>query len=62
MLFRSLYVVQTTVVQTWYKYIKRKELDVYDDEKLSLPELASDESFFNQLLSDFNAGKLTPAK
>ena len=26
------------VVQTWYKYIKRKELDVYDDEKLSLPE------------------------
>ena len=25
------------VVQTWYKYIKRKKLDVYDDEKLTLP-------------------------
>ena len=26
------------VVQTWYKYIKRKKLDVYDEEKISLPE------------------------
>jgi hypothetical protein len=26
------------VVQTWYKYIKRMKLDVYDDEKLSLPK------------------------
>ena len=26
------------VVQTWYKYIKRMKLDVYDEEKISLPE------------------------
>ncbi len=25
------------VVQTWYKYIKRKKLDVYDEEKIKLP-------------------------
>ena len=26
------------VVQTWYKYIKRMKLDVYSEEKISLPE------------------------
>ena len=26
------------VVQTWYKYIKRLKFDVYDEEKISLPE------------------------
>ena len=26
------------VVQTWYKYIKRMKLDVYGEEKISLPE------------------------
>ena len=26
------------VVQTWYKYIKRMKLDVYDEEKITLPE------------------------
>ena len=26
------------VVQTWYKYIKRMKLDVYDEEKITLPK------------------------